>query len=352
MTAGEKTTLLAWALSSPRSKTPLISGQKLESCLIELLTWSGKQSGLEFSRRAKELGPDAQSAIFSGVNARRAALGANVLSYRQPKLLSDDLSTVTTAASFGLARVCHSQLSVGEKKIWIGSGLEDGSFAALSTMTPFLDECLDLVLGMDEREVKREVAKRKVLPRGYEIHDVYLSHHPEDLFTPYRVIQAMLENLRIQPNESVIDLGSGLGRLGVYLAIRCPGVDFTGYELMEERHAQAVRCHRELKLPANIRFFCQDLAANEFEIPFADVYFMFNPFSRPALQRVFTKLRKTKETSKKKIRLVMVNVGRPPRWVSREPWLTLRYVSPEDEHWEGKGFSIYEAGVKRLSRPS
>ncbi len=341
--------LLKWAVSPNRGDSlPPIPNETPEACLMELLVWTRVTTGKEFSDCMKALGPQIHSELFQGINARRGSLGAHVLSHRQYGLLAKDLVTFARAAAFALSRRCYSDLSAEQKKTWLKAWLPKKSFLELCEEAPLVDECIDRVLGMDEREVKKQVASHKKLPKAYQIQDIYLAHESEHLYTPYRIIRQILAQLKLSKGETLADLGSGAGRLGVYLGIFRPELNFVGYELMVERHEQAARCHQELQLPPNVRFECRDLAAVDFEIPYAQTYFMFNPFSRRTLQKVFAKLKRTAERENKFIRIVMINVGRPPLWVSREPWLQKIYKSKADPTWDGLGFSIY--GLKRSGK--
>ena len=62
---------------------------------------------------------------------------------------------------------------------------------------------------------------------------------------------------RSQPGMKVLDIGSGWGGLGLYLADRC-GVDVTGVTLSEEQHAVSNRRAKERGLSDRVRFLLQD----------------------------------------------------------------------------------------------
>jgi len=63
--------------------------------------------------------------------------------------------------------------------------------------------------------------------------------------------------LALQPGMKVLDIGSGWGGLGLYLADRC-GVDVTGVTLSEEQHAVSNRRALERGLADRARFLLQD----------------------------------------------------------------------------------------------
>ena len=63
--------------------------------------------------------------------------------------------------------------------------------------------------------------------------------------------------LGLQPGMKVLDIGSGWGGLGLYLADRC-GVDVTGVTLSEEQHAVSNQRAKDRGLADRARFLLQD----------------------------------------------------------------------------------------------
>ncbi|MHA1553703.1 MAG: class I SAM-dependent methyltransferase, partial [Alphaproteobacteria bacterium] len=63
--------------------------------------------------------------------------------------------------------------------------------------------------------------------------------------------------LLLQPGQRVLDIGSGWGGLGIYLA-ETVGVDVTGVTLSEEQHAVSNARARERGLSDRVRFLLQD----------------------------------------------------------------------------------------------
>jgi cyclopropane-fatty-acyl-phospholipid synthase len=66
--------------------------------------------------------------------------------------------------------------------------------------------------------------------------------------------------LALQPGQKVLDIGSGWGGLGLYLAERC-GVDVTGVTLSEEQYVASNRRAEERGLADRVRFLMQDYRA-------------------------------------------------------------------------------------------
>ncbi|WP_421723300.1 class I SAM-dependent methyltransferase [Bauldia sp.] len=68
--------------------------------------------------------------------------------------------------------------------------------------------------------------------------------------------------LALEPGKRVLDIGSGWGGLGLYMAERC-GVDVTGVTLSEEQHKTSNRRAAERGLSDRARFLLQDYRAVE-----------------------------------------------------------------------------------------
>jgi cyclopropane-fatty-acyl-phospholipid synthase len=70
----------------------------------------------------------------------------------------------------------------------------------------------------------------------------------------------LASKLALEPGQKVLDIGSGWGGLGLYLAERC-GVEVTGVTLSEEQHAASNRRAEERGLSDRVRFLMQDYRA-------------------------------------------------------------------------------------------
>ncbi len=68
--------------------------------------------------------------------------------------------------------------------------------------------------------------------------------------------------LLLQPGQKVLDIGSGWGGLGIYLA-QVDDVDVTGLTLSVEQHEYAMRRVQEGRLDDRVRFLLQDYRATE-----------------------------------------------------------------------------------------
>lgn len=68
--------------------------------------------------------------------------------------------------------------------------------------------------------------------------------------------------LNLKPGQRVLDIGSGWGGLGLYLAEHCD-VDVTGVTLSDEQHAVSTRRASELGLSDRVRFLLKDYRSLE-----------------------------------------------------------------------------------------
>jgi hypothetical protein len=69
---------------------------------------------------------------------------------------------------------------------------------------------------------------------------------------------------------------------------------FQGYEYVEHRVRTAQNASERLGLNPRVRFSTQDLSASNFELPAADVYYLYDPFSKATYERVLAYINKNR----------------------------------------------------------
>ncbi|MFT6069038.1 MAG: precorrin-6B methylase 2 [Bacteriovoracaceae bacterium] len=108
--------------------------------------------------------------------------------------------------------------------------------------------------------------------------------------THYSILMDLFNYLSPESGESFIDIGSGFGRVGLFIGLCFPDLKYQGYELVEERVncADTVRLRNQFK---NIDFKTQDLLDPSFEIPSADYYFLYDPLEKEDLKNFYLKLK-------------------------------------------------------------
>lgn len=113
------------------------------------------------------------------------------------------------------------------------------------------------------------------------------NHYPYEP-TPYSVLERLVDSGYITCENSVIDYGSGKGRVGFFLndQIECKvcGIDFD--ERMNTLAQENLKKYGDNSL---IEFGC--IGAEKYEIENADCFYFFNPFSVGVLKSVIGKIK-------------------------------------------------------------
>jgi hypothetical protein len=115
--------------------------------------------------------------------------------------------------------------------------------------------------------------------------------------TPARAVQGLIERANLCADDVFYDLGSGLGRVVMLVALLC-SARATGIEFEPAYLSYAARCARRLKLQ-NVEFVQAD--AREAVLTDGSVFFMYSPFQGGLLRKVLTRLRA--EATKRPIRV-------------------------------------------------
>ena len=127
----------------------------------------------------------------------------------------------------------------------------------------------------------------------------------------YSTILLALDALNPHAGSCMIDLGSGYGRVGLTCSLLRPDINFIGYEYVEHR-VDVSNCASELlKLDNNLSFIAQDLSLESFKIPEADIYYLYDPFSKETYNHV---LKQIVEISKRKM-VKIVAKGDARKWI-------------------------------------
>lgn len=137
----------------------------------------------------------------------------------------------------------------------------------------------------------------------------------------YSTLLTALREVQASQGTRFIDLGSGYGRVGLVVGVLRPDIDFIGYEYVKHRVDISNESTAKFGLQGHVHFFTQDLSEKNFRIPDADVYYMFDPFSKDTYQHVLNQL---VEVSRRQ-RIVVVTKGNARLWLKeiaeREGWL-------------------------------
>jgi SAM-dependent methyltransferase len=129
----------------------------------------------------------------------------------------------------------------------------------------------------------------------------------------YSTILLALESIDAEKGSKIIDLGSGYGRVGLVCSLLRPDIDFIGYEFVPHRVDISNKACDSLELNESLVFKVQDLSLPEFKIPDADVYYLYDPFTKETYQYV---LKQIVEVSKRR-KVVIVTKGNARDWITQ-----------------------------------
>jgi hypothetical protein len=147
----------------------------------------------------------------------------------------------------------------------------------------------------------------------------------QSMQTPYSEMVAMIKHFDPASQDIWVDLGAAYGRMGLVLGILRPGVRFIGYEFVLERVLEAQRIYQQWHVSLST-MTCIDLATEDFILPKADVYFIYDFGSKKDVFAVLEKLR----LQAQKNSISVIGRGRGIKnWILLEcPWLH-EIVAPE-----------------------
>ncbi|MBS1972111.1 MAG: SAM-dependent methyltransferase [Bdellovibrionales bacterium] len=106
----------------------------------------------------------------------------------------------------------------------------------------------------------------------------------------YSTLLNALREINPARGTRFIDLGSGYGRAGLVIGLLRPDIDFIGYEYVPHRVEIANSSVKNFNMQSHVHFYAQDLAALDFKVPEADIYYMYDPFTKETYKYVLDQL--------------------------------------------------------------
>lgn len=151
-------------------------------------------------------------------------------------------------------------------------------------------EIIDNLIGVNPKEIERHLLLEgiRALPEGnidnwgkhlHQGHQTWVGLDPNSLQTPYAEISEMLKKISPQKNDHIIDLGAAYGRMGFALHYLYPECFFTGYEYLHVRVDEGNRIFNKFQCDRAL-LIQQDLSHSHFDLPVADIYFIYD-YGRP-----------------------------------------------------------------------
>ena len=113
----------------------------------------------------------------------------------------------------------------------------------------------------------------------------------EVISSSFKDLVAIADALPFAPGQTFIDLGSGHGFPALIIGALHPELRVLGYDVVAAKVASANRLAHRLNLN-NVKFVQQDPGANDFTLPAADYYYLFNPANPPVVKSLARKILK------------------------------------------------------------
>lgn len=120
--------------------------------------------------------------------------------------------------------------------------------------------------------------------------------------TPYDILDLLIDSGFISKNDQVVDMGSGKGRVAIYLSNQV-GCKVTGIEYDERMFMYAMDNLKNTVMDNDVRFLNE--GAENYHVSDDDtVFFFFNPFSTIILETVLSNIEKSYYEKNREIKLV------------------------------------------------
>lgn len=184
----------------------------------------------------------------------------------------------------------------------LAKNMASGSFHGMSLYRTYdnLDSLFDLTYE-SEKKMEQKIGE---LERPYEGSGIGVQ-------SGYSTIINALRILNPKSGSTIIDLGSGHGRLGFTIGILRPDISFIGYEYIDHRTESAKKIAVNFELTKSVQFITQNLADKNFKIPAADIFYLYDPFTESTYTHVLNQLAQISETKK----IIVVTKGNSRLWL-------------------------------------
>jgi precorrin-6B methylase 2 len=151
-------------------------------------------------------------------------------------------------------------------------------------------------------------ARGNDLPRRPRNHNAqvevgsWLTLDTEAYNTSYNDFRVLIKSLRLPASSVLVDMGSGLGRMGMVVGSFFPKLNYVGYEYHDFRMKPAEETARAFGFD-NVQYIQADFTSKNLDLTDGDVFFFYFPNNTDAVMKAaIEKIRKVAE--KKKILVV------------------------------------------------
>jgi hypothetical protein len=163
----------------------------------------------------------------------------------------------------------------------------------------------------------------KALHKGNQ---TWVGLKPDQLQTTYGEFHEICSELDFSRVRKIVDLGAGYGRLGFVCSSFSDEVHFEGIEFVKERVAEGNRVFTSHNL-SNCLLTEGDLSAENFKLPEADVYFIYDFGRVEQIEKVLLQLAEL--AYNKPLSVVARGRGTQSLIWNNHPWLSQVFDSKE-----------------------
>lgn len=194
-----------------------------------------------------------------------------------------------------------------------------------------LDQLIRRTLGSRAEALTKKIKAKGRAATQENGEELWTEYGTSMLLTRYALLRSLFGAIPPQPGETVVDIGSGFGDVGFYVGTHYPTASFHGFELQSDRVEDSQRVTRTLGLK-QVDFHRQDLSDTKFRLPFADIYYAFNPVSGKTFEKVLRDLHQSGLEKGKPFKLIVTGPA-DYAMLEAQPWLkpqTLAGVTGDD----------------------
>lgn len=152
----------------------------------------------------------------------------------------------------------------------------------------------------------------------------------------YSTILLALHCVDAEVGSTIVDLGSGYGRVGLVCSLLRPDIKFIGYEYVPHRVDISNVASKALGLSESLDFKVQDLSLDSFKIPDADYFYLYDPFSEETYKYILDQII---EVSMRK-KVTIVTKGNARGWLMD---IAKKYSWPKPIHIDESNLCIFSS---------
>ncbi len=168
-----------------------------------------------------------------------------------------------------------------------------------------------------------------------------------DLQTPYLEIRNILEShLDCTQAQRVVDLGAAYARMAFVIERHFPQTYFRGFEYVGERVLEARRCLVNFGARRS-QIDHVDLTSQQFKIPLADIYFIYDYGTPAAIEKTLHDLKRVALQRTSSAPMTIVARGRVCRYAIESRHAT--WLSKVDPSSPERAVSVYRSNENALS---